>query len=439
LFFYADGSVSTKQTAFKDSAGNTAWTNPLVLDSGGNLPSGGQVWFTAGQTYKVVFAPSNETDPPASPYRTLIGLAGINDTTSAQSEWVAGPTPQFVAPTQFTLVGDQTPNFQVGRRIRTANTGGTIYSTIQSSVFGVVTTVTVVNDSGSLDSGLNAVSYALLAATNPSLPIRGVVSPAQITVNTNDLTVASIANASSLRISTDARRNITGLAGGVDGKTLKVHNVGTFPAVFTYQDTGSAAANRFAFGMTLGGGQSMEIQYDATTARWRGTSLPDPLGMLKDFGVGTVPAGYLACDATAVSRTTFAALFNEVGTTWGAGDGSTTFNVPDSRRRAWVGSGGSGTATIGNAIGNTGGEEGHSLTSGENGTHPHGLAVFSGAGDGSEANTGVPAKTSSGGQNLWAAGGNQTNNVPVVANSGSGTAHNTIQPSAITTKLIKYA
>lgn len=52
------------------------------------------------------------------------------------------------------------------------------------------------------------------------------------------------------------------------------------------------------------------------------------IGFLSMFAGAAVPTGYLACDGQAVSRTTYAALFAAIGTTWGAGDGSTTFNVP---------------------------------------------------------------------------------------------------------------
>lgn len=58
-----------------------------------------------------------------------------------------------------------------------------------------------------------------------------------------------------------------------------------------------------------------------------------PPGAIMDFGMATVPAGWLNCDGQAISRTTYAALFTAVGTTWGAGDGSTTFNVPPAGAR----------------------------------------------------------------------------------------------------------
>ena len=56
-----------------------------------------------------------------------------------------------------------------------------------------------------------------------------------------------------------------------------------------------------------------------------------PSGMLSPFAMSTAPTGWLECDGSAISRTTYAALFAAIGTTYGAGDGSTTFNLPDLR------------------------------------------------------------------------------------------------------------
>lgn len=58
----------------------------------------------------------------------------------------------------------------------------------------------------------------------------------------------------------------------------------------------------------------------------------NPVGTVIPHGSGwNPPLGYLVCDGSAVSRTTYANLFNDIGTLWGAGDGSTTFNLPDLR------------------------------------------------------------------------------------------------------------
>lgn len=64
-----------------------------------------------------------------------------------------------------------------------------------------------------------------------------------------------------------------------------------------------------------------------------------PLGSITMFAGGSAPAGWLLCDGTAVSRTTYAALFGVIGTTFGVGDNSTTFNLPDMREAAPVGPG----------------------------------------------------------------------------------------------------
>ena len=58
-------------------------------------------------------------------------------------------------------------------------------------------------------------------------------------------------------------------------------------------------------------------------------ALAEPTGSIKPFAGTTIPDGYLLCDGSAVSRTTYAALFAVIGTTYGSGDGSTTFNLPN--------------------------------------------------------------------------------------------------------------
>lgn len=56
-----------------------------------------------------------------------------------------------------------------------------------------------------------------------------------------------------------------------------------------------------------------------------------PAGLIFAYAGSSIPTGWLDCDGSAVSRTTYADLFTAIGTTWGAGDGSTTFNIPDLR------------------------------------------------------------------------------------------------------------
>ena len=88
-------------------------------------------------------------------------------------------------------------------------------------------------------------------------------------------------------------------------------------------------------------------------------------GIITTFAGSTPPAGWLPCDGSAVSRTDYATLFAVVGTTYGAGDGSTTFNLPDLKGRVVIGV--SGT----HALGSTGGSETVTLTEDQLPAHVH--------------------------------------------------------------------
>lgn len=64
-----------------------------------------------------------------------------------------------------------------------------------------------------------------------------------------------------------------------------------------------------------------------------------PTGSIEMFGASTAPTGWLICDGSAVSRTIYSTLFGIIGTTWGTGDGVTTFNLPDFREASPYGVG----------------------------------------------------------------------------------------------------
>lgn len=107
---------------------------------------------------------------------------------------------------------------------------------------------------------------------------------------------------------------------------------------------GDAAAGKF-------------LKADGTYEVPSGTA-QEETGVVKMWPTGTAPSGYLLCDGTAVSRTTYAALFAVVSTTFGAGDGSTTFNLPNFVGRMPVGVDAGATRIAGAAsIGATGGAQ----------------------------------------------------------------------------------
>lgn len=143
-------------------------------------------------------------------------------------------------------------------------------------------------------------------------------------------------------------------------------------------------------------------------------------------GIGA-PTGYLACDGSNVSRTTYAALFTAISTTWGAGDGSTTFALPDLRRRTLVGVGGTGTGTLGSAVGNTGGAETVAQVAHVHNYTPSGTVTLTS----SNATTtgGATSFVSPGAVSLAGANANTA--------TDSGATLNIIQPSAVVGYYIK--
>jgi microcystin-dependent protein len=94
-----------------------------------------------------------------------------------------------------------------------------------------------------------------------------------------------------------------------------------------------------------------------------------PTGGVTIYAASTAPTGWLLCDGTAVSRVTYADLFTVVGTTYGVGNGTTTFNVPNLKGRVPVGLD-SGQTEF-DALAETGGAKTHTLTSAEMPSHTH--------------------------------------------------------------------
>ena len=115
-----------------------------------------------------------------------------------------------------------------------------------------------------------------------------------------------------------------------------------------------------------------------------------PVGSILPYGSLTPPTGYLVCDGQEVSRTDYANLFSVIGTSFGEGDGSTTFNLPDFRE---------GKSAVGysesdvdfNTLGKTGGSKSHTQTLEELAAHNHGLPAYTYRGGGNQIQSGSGA------------------------------------------------
>jgi microcystin-dependent protein len=154
------------------------------------------------------------------------------------------------------------------------------------------------------------------------------------------------------------------------------------------------------------------------------------VGEIRLFGMSTLPLGWVACDGSAKNRTgTYANLFAAIGTTWGAGDGSTTFNLPDAQGRGFIGAG-AGSGLTARTIGATGGEEAHALTAAENGPHTHQSKGSGFITNGTSSDVAQLAPTGTGGNN-WAVNS-------FTQSSGSGTPHNNMQPFVVAQYAICY-
>jgi len=104
--------------------------------------------------------------------------------------------------------------------------------------------------------------------------------------------------------------------------------------------------------------------------RHRGNFPVEPVGVIHMFAGATAPAGFLICDGSPVSRTTYAALFTAIGTLYGVGNGTSTFNLPDFRGRGAMGK---DATTDFDTLGKTGGEKKHTQTVAEMPKHGHSL------------------------------------------------------------------
>lgn len=161
------------------------------------------------------------------------------------------------------------------------------------------------------------------------------------------------------------------------------------------------------------------------------------VGSIMLWTAASPPTGWLLCDGSAVSRSTYAELFSEIGTTYGAGDGSTTFNLPNLKGRSPMGVDAAGSGEIPTALGAAEGEALHTMTTGEMVAHGHGVTdpghshsaeVFSSGGAANVAFSGT-AVTNFATFTTTATGLIYSNTTGIsIDNTGSSTPFNVIHP-----------
>jgi len=499
IYTYVAGTTTPAPT-FTDSTQLVPNANPIILDSGGRTTS--EIWIQNGVNYKFVVTDANGN--AVGP--TIDNIPGVNQSTTALSEWVGGPTPNYVSGTQFSVSGNYTTVYEPARRVQFQVTSGTYYGSVSGATYDGIsaTTVTIVPDSTSMDSTLSAVNYGFLNSTPSSIPVVSGITASYVQAQTGTaFTTAGTTSAYTLTPSPAVAGNVANQEWDVQfnstcvaNPTISVNGNTAMNLVkysgggYTNLTAGDVVSGWRAKCTVLAGGTQMLVRnvinnvLGAVTAASLALSTPlavaqggtgaisasaalnnlgIPSGIIFDYAGTSAPSGFLLCDGTAYSRTTYSSLFANIGTTWGAGDGSTTFNVPDLRRRSTIGSGGTQVAGPSTAVGATGGAENqvlttanlpshnHAVTVNDSGhshslndpQHSHGIAFqgtlpFSGGGGFANTTPGGSPNISTASASTGISVNTATTGITATtALVGSATAVTTFPPAAVVTKIIK--
>lgn len=159
-----------------------------------------------------------------------------------------------------------------------------------------------------------------------------------------------------------------------DGFNVSVRNNGT--GVITVDPNLSETIDGGAT-LAINAGESLILYCNGAAWFSVGKSSGVPSGSLLGYGGSSAPAGWLLCDGSAVSRTTYASLFSAISTTFGVGDGSSTFNIPDLRGRVVAGKDDMGGSAASRLTSGGSGVNGSSLgaVGGDQRLHAHSHAV----------------------------------------------------------------
>lgn len=245
-----------------------------------------------------------------------------------------------------------------------------------SSIVGSKVADTTIGGSKLLDGAITTSKLFDGAVTNVKVSATAAIAQSKIANLTTDLAAKADET-----ITVSGGTSLTGGGDLTANRTLTLVNDAATPGNSRYYGTDGAGAKGFhtlpAQDPTMGGdlsGTASNAQIVAGTvgiaelAAAVAQSLV-PTGSVTPFAGSGTPSGWLVCDGTAVSRATYATLFTAIGIAYGAGDGSTTFNLPNLKGKVPVGL--DAAQTEFDALGESGGSKTHTLTVAEMPSHTH--------------------------------------------------------------------
>ena len=254
----------------------------------------------------------------------------------------------YVSENSFTIPEDMTSVFTEGRAIKVVNGNTEVRTYVNSSEYNQqynVTTVTTGNDV--VASNISAIRYSIIQNGLP----HNVASMSSLIREPNTAYAEKIkVLLPSLNVSMCLQCTTAGTTSSGDlvvsepsiGNTVTDGTVvwtikeigGGGGGLWTYDEDDAALQPKDLDELTAG-----DLNTEEATLRTIVADVVDerleyvPIGIMLPFmGNGAIPSGYLLCDGSAVSRTMYPDLFTAIGTTYGSGDGSTTFNLPDSNQ-----------------------------------------------------------------------------------------------------------
>lgn len=267
LYTYAAG-TTTPLAVYTDSTGATAFPNPIVLNSRGEPTATGPslgVWLTAGVGYKFVLSPPGDTNPPTNPIWTIDQISAGGSSGSS-----------------LTTVSDSGTTNALVVTLSPAPTSYTLGLSFVVKVANTVSGATTINVNG---LGLKSVVF------NNAAIASGMLVSGQLYLLCYDGTYFEVLS-------------VPGAGGWVTPSYLAPIAAGT-----VLGNNGGSTATPTAIPLTTIQGSFASGQYGF-------------------FATSTLPSNWLLCNGSAISRSTYASLFAAIGTTYGSGDGSTTFNLP---------------------------------------------------------------------------------------------------------------